>query len=164
MFGLNAHADDRHPSNYLPIPYMHETTQRTGAPSAKPQPITRMFAKTCYVLFIAGCVLPPLLLAALVLNLLRSGHARGTWLESHFRRQMNSFLIALVMLGLVALGLAYLSGAPYLLGAMVGSGTLPGESALAFALLPLAIVLLPPIYLLIRMAGGLSALNRNEAV
>jgi uncharacterized membrane protein len=123
-----------------------------------------MIAKACYGLFIAGCFLPPLLLVAIVLNLLRSGRAQGTWLESHFRRQRSAFLLTLALLTVVVLALVSLSGAPYLLGAMVGAGALSSRSAEAFALLPFAAALLPVIFFLSRMAGGLAALNRNEAV
>ncbi len=138
----------------------------TSSPAATPAqalPITRLFAKAGYVLFIAGCLVPPLLLVALVLNLARRGHARGTWLESHFRRQLHSFLIALLALGLVVLMLSFLSGTPYLLGVLVGAGSLSESTAMTLGLLLLAALAAPPIYLLIRMAGGLSALNRNEA-
>jgi uncharacterized membrane protein len=141
----------------------HPTDNSSSLP-AKQLPITRMFAKVCYGLFIAGCFLPPLLLVAIVLNLLRSGRARGTWLESHFRRQLNSFVLALVLLGIVALAFISLSGAPYLLGSLVGAGALSSESAIAFALLPLAAALLPVIFFLARMASGLSALNRDQTV
>jgi uncharacterized membrane protein len=143
---------------------MNETTPVIDHPSAKPLPITRLFAKASYGAFIAGCFVPPLLLVAFVLNLMRRGHARGTWLESHFRRQMNSFLLALAMFALIALGFVLLSGAPYLLGAMVGAAALDAESAEAFALLLLAAVLLPLIFLLFRMISGLAALNRDEAI
>lgn len=123
-----------------------------------------MFAKACYGLFIAGCFLPPLLLVALALNLLRRGHARETWLESHFRRQLNAFLLTLAMLALVVLVLVSLSGGSYLVGAMLGAGALSSQSAMAFALLPFAAAFLPLIFFMLRMASGLSALNRNEAV
>jgi len=143
---------------------MNDASHPADAPSAKPLPITRMFAKTCYGFFIAGCFLPPLLLIALTLNLLRRGHAKGTWLESHFRRQLNAFLLTLAMLALVVLALVSLSGSAYLLGAMVGAGALTSQSAEAFILLPIAAVLLPVVFFLVRMASGLSALNRNEAI
>ncbi|MEW6120492.1 MAG: hypothetical protein AB1593_10435 [Pseudomonadota bacterium] len=107
--------------------------------------------------------MPPLLLVPLVLNLLRRGHARVTWLESHFRLQLNAFLIALAVFGLIAEAPFFLSGLPYLVGVPVDAGSLSEGLGLTFGLLFLAVLLAPLICLLIHMTRSLSALNRGQA-
>jgi uncharacterized membrane protein len=117
-------------------------------------PITRVMAKVCYVLFIAGCFLPPLALVAVGLNLSRRSRARGTWLESHFRRQLSAFLIGAAIIVVVLLSAFLLLGVAYASPAL-------GENML---LVPTAAILSAVIFFLLRMFRGLGALNRNEAV
>jgi len=71
------------------------TTEAATAPqSTNVLPITRFAARLCYILFTFGWLFPPLLLIALIINLLRRGRARDTWLASHFRWQVSTLFIA----------------------------------------------------------------------
>jgi uncharacterized membrane protein len=61
-------------------------------------------------------------IVAVVLNYLKRGEVRGTWLDSHFRWQIRTFWFALLWI-LVAVGLALtLLLIPVALALLVGSG------------------------------------------
>jgi uncharacterized membrane protein len=129
-------------------------TNSTTQASGDNLPITRMVARTCYFLFIAGFFLPPVALVAIVINLLRRHRARGTWLESHFRWQLRTYLISL------ALAIASLLPAALLTGLAVVSPDL-AESLL---MIPLVLIIFVVFFFLIRMFRGLGAMSRNQPV
>lgn len=126
-------------------------------------PISRFSAKLCYLLFTTGWLFPPLLLIALIINLLRRRHARGTWLESHFTYQVNTLFIAaggyiLLIAGIFATQSFILF---YILGHINESAPTAPEQGLAFiGLATLAIVF----WYLYRMIKGWSALGNDMPV
>lgn len=119
-------------------------------------PITRLVAQICYGLFIAGCFLPPLLLVALVTNLMRRERAEGTWIESHFRRQLRDFLKLAAVLAVIV-GPLLIPGVAYLFAIIPVIG-LPILSIAVLAFFSVAVIFI------IRMATGWRTLLRNEEI
>jgi uncharacterized membrane protein len=81
---------------------------------------------------------------AVVLNYVKRGDVRGTWLESHFRWQIRTFWF----------GLLWVSLCVFFILATLGIGIL-------IAWLPLAIV---SVWFVYRIARGWSALNARRAM
>ena len=129
---------------------INNTTQASG----DNLPITRMVARTCYFLFIVGFFIPPVALVAIFINLLRRHRARGTWLESHFRWHLRTYLISL------ALAIASLLPAALLTGLAVVSPDL-AESSL---MIPLVLIIFVVFFFLVRMFRGLGAMSRSQPV
>lgn len=117
-------------------------------------PLTRMVARTCYFLFMIGFFLPPVALVAAIINLLRRHRAKGTWLASHFRWQLRTYLISL------ALAIASLLPGIVLTGLAIVNPNL-AENLL---MIPLVLIIIVVFFFLSRMFRGLGAMNRNQAI
>lgn len=125
-------------------------------------PITRFVAQVCYGLFLAGPLFPPLLVVALLINLLWRGRARGTWLASHFSRQAKDLAISAGVLFIAVLPFAL--GGSYLLGSMIGAGQISSDSADSLLALPLVVYLVVTIIFIGRMIRGWQALRQGARV
>jgi uncharacterized membrane protein len=144
---------DKNPEHIIMNNASTQTNSTTQA-SGDNLPITRMVARTCYFLFIVGFFLPPVALAAIVINLLRRHRARGTWLESHFRWQLRTYLISL--------GLAIVSLLPAAL--LTGLAVVSPDLAESSLMIPLVLIIFVVFFFLIRMFRGLGAMSRNQPV
>lgn len=117
-------------------------------------PITRTAAAFVYASFVFGWFFPPIILLGLIINLLRRGRAKGTWLETHYFFQVRWFLILVAMAVLfIMLG----SGAAYLVAVLASMG-IPGVSV------GVLLVFLPWILFEIKMVQGWVALSNNQSV
>ena len=56
---------------------------------------------------------------AVILNYVNRHHVRGTWLESHYEWQINTFWVALALVVIGTLTLPYLIGFVVLIGATI---------------------------------------------
>ncbi len=61
-------------------------------------------------------------IVAVILNYLKRGEARGTWLESHFRWQIRTFWFALLWAAVAALAFVTVIGIPVAIGLLVALG------------------------------------------
>lgn len=137
-------------------------TPTTGTTPGAAPPITRFVAQVCYGLFLVGPLFPPLLAIALLLNLLRRGRARGTWLSSHFSRQTKDLAISAGAIFIAVLPFAL--GGSYLLGSMIGAGQISSDSSESLLALPLVVYFLVTAIFMGRMIRGWQVLHQGAGV
>lgn len=69
----------------------------TESSQAAPQESLRKIVLACYILYAASFFVGITAIVAVVLNYLKRNEAKGTWLESHFTWQINTFWCSLII-------------------------------------------------------------------